>query len=575
MSDAHPRTRSRLGLVLGFLLVSQVSFDSEPVVRIGIGRNLETVTISSAAPFEVEGAEVRSARFSAVLSVGDTEGLLSRDALGRRMVIDIGEDQLFVRPMASRIRMLPGSAPLEFDGRSWRGDLEILGNPDGSLTVVNELPVEEYLLGVVPNELGPESFPELEALKAQAIAARTYIIRNLGQFEDQGFDICATQQCQVYFGMDTEHEMATQAIAETRGLIATWQGEPINALYSSTCGGRTEDAGNVFGEHVPYLVSTDCHYDHPEPRPFRTSRVYESWEQGLLGIAGTDDFGGAARFLGLEDPGAPGGTDPESVAAFIKESFYPDIPADSPTLFLERRGILRPGGDNAADEVILRLLVAKDAFEWQDARLISWDGQVLRARVGQGLRDLGLKPDAPVFRRVGDTRIPESGGSWIGGELMQLRIVEDTVEAVVYEPLSGTPSADRYSPLAEWETHLTRAQLDEAVAGLGIGSLEDIAILERGRSGRVVQVEFRGSARTATLTGPRLRTVLGLRDSLVYIDEVRNARRELVGITFFGGGWGHGVGMCQVGAFGMAMEGASAGDILTTYYRGIEIERIY
>jgi stage II sporulation protein D len=491
------------------------------------------------------------------------------------MAIDLGDDRLLVRPMDARVRIVPGEAPLAFDTRRWRGEMEVIGNVSGSMTLVNELPLETYLLGVVPNELGPEVFPELEALKAQAIAARTYIVRNLGQFAGQGFDICATDQCQVYFGMDTEHEKATRAIAETRGMIATYQGEPINALYSSTCGGRTENAENVFGEAVPYLVSTDCEYEHAEPMHFETPTVYESWEAGLLGIADVDSFADAGRFLGVADAGAPAGPGLEAIAAFVKERFYPEVPARSPVEFLEERGILVPGEPNRAEEVIVRLLLAKEAFEWRDARLISWDGETFRARVGQGIRDLTLASSAPVFVGRGDARTPVSEASWLGGEFMNLRIVNDVVEAIVYEPLPGVAAADRYSPVAHWDVRLAVSDLDQRVASLGIGRLEDLVVLERGPSGRVVTAELRGSGGTTTVTGPRLRTLMGLRDSMVYVEESRNARRELIGLTFYGGGWGHGVGMCQVGAFGMAMDGASARDILLTYYTGIDIEKLY
>lgn len=574
----------RFRLVVGFLLISQISFPSEPIVRIGIGRNLSSLTVSSAEPFAVEGNLVRSARFFPAITLPESEEVVSRDALETRMVIDLGEDRLLLRAMDSRIRLDPGEARLAFDGRRWRGSLEVIGTAEGRFTLVNELPVEEYLLGVVPNELGPEAFPELEAIKAQAIAARTYVIRNLGQFEDDGFDICATDQCQVYFGLDTEHEVASRAVGETRGAIATYDGEPINALYSSTCGGRTEDAANVFGEAVPYLVSTECQYEHPEPFPFRTTTTYDSWESALLAIAGVGGFPDAARFLGVPDAGVPSGDDAGAVAQYVKDTFFPRIPAASPALFLEQLGILVPGGDNSDQAVILRLLLWKQAFEWRDARIVSWDGETLRVRIDGGVRDLKLDPAAPIFMRLGETRVPVSQGEWVGGELMQVRLeaaseeepdASPTVSALVYEPIDGAISADRYSPVAHWEVRLTREQLDEAVRGLGIGDLRDVIVLDRGLSGRIIEAEIHGSARTVTLTGPRIRTLFGLRDSLVYIEESRNARGELIGMTFFGGGWGHGVGMCQVGAFGMATEGATAEEILKKYYKGIEIERVY
>jgi stage II sporulation protein D len=110
---------------------------------------------------------------------------------------------------------------------------------------------------------------------------------------------------------------------------------------------------------------------------------------------------------------------------------------------------------------------------------------------------------------------------------------------------------------------------------LNIGLLEDIRVVARGLSERVVRVEIRGTNGRSEIAGSRFRTLLGLRDTLVYIDEERNRRRELLGMSFYGGGWGHGVGMCQVGAYGMAIDGALAEDILKTYYRGIELTEVY
>ena len=83
-------------------------------------------------------------------------------------------------------------------------------------------------------------------MKAQAIAARTYIVRNLGQFENENFDICATDFCQVYRGLGTEHPLSDEAVEQTRGMIATFEGEAINALYSSTCGRPDRERGKCF-----------------------------------------------------------------------------------------------------------------------------------------------------------------------------------------------------------------------------------------------------------------------------------------------------------------------------------------
>jgi stage II sporulation protein D len=85
----------------------------------------------------------------------------------------------------------------------------------------------------------------------------------------------------------------------------------------------------------------------------------------------------------------------------------------------------------------------------------------------------------------------------------------------------------------------------------------------------------RGTAGKTSLRALRLRALLGLRDSLFYFDEERNARGDLLGMTFYGTGWGHGVGLCQVGSFGMAMDGALYDEILKTYYTGIDLKKMY
>jgi len=144
-------------------------------------------------------------------------------------------------------------APVRYNDKPYRGHIEVFANLRGSLTVVNELPLEDYVRGVVANELSPGGYPAIEALKAQAVAARTYALKNRGQFMAQGFDILPTTRSQVYRGLTSENQLSNRAVEETAGVIATYEGEPINALYTSTCGGRTESAENIFNHAVPYL----------------------------------------------------------------------------------------------------------------------------------------------------------------------------------------------------------------------------------------------------------------------------------------------------------------------------------
>jgi stage II sporulation protein D len=164
---------------------------------------------------------------------------------------------------------------------------------------------------------------------------------------------------------------------------------------------------------------------------------------------------------------------------------------------------------------------------------------------------------------------------WIGGELFDFRAVDGVIEMVVYRKNFVEPSADRYSRLAMWQVHKTRQELETAFESLRIGTVRSVRVIERGPSERPLTTEITGTNGSQRVRALRLRSLLGLRDSLVYFDEERNSRGELIGMSFYGRGWGHGVGMCQVGAYGMAMDGATYEQILKTYYTGIELRTTY
>ena len=563
-----------LGLVLLIVTAGQQP-SVEPTVRIGLNQNAASVTIRSADAFTVEGRATRSATFASVLAVDPAKsGALAPSDLQYRVTVTLDGGAVLVMPAAKRVRIEPLAAPLEIDTRAYRGALEVFGNIRNTLTVVNELPIELYLRGVVPNELNPTAFGQLEALKAQAVAARTYIYRNLGQYKKEGYDICATDACQVYFGVLTEQPLATQAVEETRGMIAAYEGKPINALYSSTCGGRTEDAEHIFNEKVPYLVSTSCEYKH-EGLPFATSRAVLNWKDGVLAVAHVKTYADAARFMGLPERGEPTSARVAPLAAFIRQTFYPDVLTTSGFSFVREQGILSAGEVTPRKEVLFRLIDKKAAFEWQQGILVSFDAGALQLLVNGQLKTFTLAPDALIYQRIGDSRLPLRKGSWIGGELVDFRAEGDTIPLLVYRLNFANPAADRYSRLALWQVHKTKAELDTAFRSLAIGEFTDLRVIKRGESERLISTEVVGTAGRRTVPALRLRTLLALRDSLFSYDIERNAAGTVVGATFFGRGWGHGVGMCQVGAYGMALAGARFDEILKKYYAGIEVLKVY
>jgi len=567
----------KLLIAVLFLLTTGAQAQNEPVVRIGLNQNTATVTIRSTSAFSVQKYRTRSATVTAVLSLsaGAAAATLKKSDLQSRMVVELDGGIVLALPPATKFRVAPSGALLAIENRTYRGAVEVFVNRRNTLTIVNELPGEEYLLGVVPNELSPTTFGRIEALKAQAVAARTYLQRHLGQSKNEGYDVCATDACQVYLGAGTEDPTASQAVLETRGVVATFEGKPIDALYTSTCGGRTESSENIFDLKVPYLVSTSCEYKHPEPRAFSTSRSFPDWKTAVLAVAGVSTFGDAQRFMGLQVTGEPPSADPAVLPGFLRQAFYPSVTPTSDESFLTEQGILSPTAVVPTEDLLFRLVDKKGAFEWQQGVLESWDGKTMVLLVNGQPKAFTLGGDAPIFRRVGDERMAMRQGSWIGGELIDFRAESDTIRMLVYRINFANPAADRFSRLATWQVHKTRQELDAAFSALNLGELKDLRVVERGPSERLVASEIVGSNGRRTLRALRLRTLLGLRDSLFSFDLERNARGAILGMTVYGRGWGHGVGMCQVGAYGMAMEGATFEEILKKYYKGIELRKLY
>ncbi len=136
--------------------------------------------------------------------------------------------------------------------RWYRGEF-IVENRGGELVVVNNLPLEDYMLGVVPSEM-PSKW-NYEALKAQAIAARSYAIANRGKRAARGYDLKDTPEDQAYGGASAETATTNSAVLETKGIVITYNQKVIPAYYSASAGGHTVNAGAVWNKDLPYLKS--------------------------------------------------------------------------------------------------------------------------------------------------------------------------------------------------------------------------------------------------------------------------------------------------------------------------------
>ena len=158
-----------------------------------------------------------------------------------------------------------GEGQIEVNGKPYRGSMEILVEPDHTLTVINDVDLEDYVMGVVAGEV-PQNWPR-EALKAQAIAARTFAVLKREEARSAGnaYDLENTALFQMYRGAGTLNENIQAAVSETGGEIMTYDNRPIEAFFHSNCGGQTSDAKSVWSRDEPYLQSVRCDYGNDGP----------------------------------------------------------------------------------------------------------------------------------------------------------------------------------------------------------------------------------------------------------------------------------------------------------------------
>ncbi|MEW6723686.1 MAG: SpoIID/LytB domain-containing protein [Bacillota bacterium] len=279
-----------LGLVLSLLLVGAGPIAAEPQIAVGLAEGAPFAVVVQAG----NRTEAMPGLTTMAALVAESAWLLGATRLDlQRVGIDCYEISKAVvatsaegaaaggpgivwRPVvtyypypgADTILLLSAGAPsapgkqaifrdvalIEVNGRPYRGRAELSLTAQGRLTVINRLGVEEYLLGVVPGEM-PSSWP-LEALKAQAVAARTYALIQLGRHGNAGYDVCPTVHCQMYLGVHGERASTSEAVRATRGVVATYGGRLIDAVYHSHAGGQTDDVSEIWGGQAPYLAGT-------------------------------------------------------------------------------------------------------------------------------------------------------------------------------------------------------------------------------------------------------------------------------------------------------------------------------
>jgi len=612
------------------------------------------------------------------------------------------------RPALSR-----AASFMRVDDKAYHGEIHLVLNARGRINVINALPMEEYLRGVVPMELSPEGFPAIEALKAQAVAARTYALAHRNASRDADFDLRDDTRSQVYGGIAAERELSTRAVDETRGIVALYTNDngklvPIDALYTANCGGRTENNEVIFGgKPLSYLRSVVCAPDrltfagrdlvsnraadslvesegHSIMREIAMLQVFglllprrltngylrgapeagemQNWiertaelmqrdtsrttrddgarltvflqlvasaiygegrasllltpadidyilagigmkdappdaranaamllKDGILRLPSTGSFDSRAqvtraftietlaRALTLKLKPATGNL--KSQAANLKSEIAKAAengrlivatPAAKPqalsTAVAKAKPVERSSREMTSKEIIARTSVTKDS-ETRRAALRDTD-----------LDGFEMESAAWLFRRFGDESYSVDRLTLVGGERVTYHLNTagrvDFLEANLAE---RGASSDRFSSVAQWQERISAEDMLRRLerARVSVGQLESITPVAFSDSNRVIEVEITGLDGSARLRGPQIRSQLGLKENLFVVDRELDSRGRVTAFIFTGRGWGHGVGMCQVGAYGLARDGYSYTAILQKYYTGVKVQKIY
>ncbi|HEV8264885.1 MAG TPA: SpoIID/LytB domain-containing protein [Gemmatimonadales bacterium] len=353
------------------------------------------------------------------------------------MVLTSASGFVRIRRVTTDTSVYRGTAEVRFDASRTR------------LVGVNELPIEQYLYGVVPRELPPNPYGQPEAQKAQAVAARTFARRRM-QFCGasrcgQGYHVVPTTSDQVYGGFTAERAVSSAAVDATRGLVATYGGGLIETLYSSTSGGWTANSGDVFLNQLPYLLGVPDH-----------------------------ERGEALEYV-------------PSLEVFKRHA--------NPTNLRNHAN-----GDFEADWSIYH--------RWY----VSWTPEEMRQVVG--------RVQSPTFIDP--------------GAIYAINVVRRSSTARAYE--------------IEFVT-------------------------ERRGTLRAFKDAIRSALRYVTYTSGGAMVLNSLRSTLFYLEPIVDPKTNtIVGWQAWGGGWGHGTGMSQTGAAGMAEKGHTFEEILGHYYQGVVLE---
>jgi stage II sporulation protein D len=439
-------------------------------------------------------------------------------------------------------------------------------------------------------------------------------------------------------------------VLATRSEILTFEGQPIIAYYTATCGGHTEDGHEIFPEELarPYLRGVPCRAEADALAAQRATlagralaaAIDESGRDvtrdvALLEVAGIVDpaplpadwpalaIGAAtlrewnarlASLAGLAPPaGAAGSVETlgRAAATILADLGWGERSrvllsgADLPALLRdgeaealpedERRALAYlafaeaiapfPDGRYHVDRrptaaslvpILARIGERYDAFGLAQGVVSGVHDRTVRLIRGKGEVRHELGGKAYLFSRSGGRSVPVAELElWPGDRVTFRTDAQGRIDFLEVAPPVKGVSDDRVASVYSWEERKTRHDLEESInRRIAIGRLENLEVVRRGVSGRVVELRLVGSRATTTARGFDVRRLLDLRESLMVIEVQRDAAGKLDAVVFAGKGWGHGVGLCQVGAYGMAVRGSTYKEILAHFYRESELQSL-
>jgi peptidoglycan hydrolase-like amidase len=631
-----------VGRVAAALAVQVGAFSSEETAKATLDRLAAQFSTTGAVAFSADRGVYRVllgtfADRAAADAFADTVRAAGQDAVvvpgsvtapvpgSAPSITATGEDGS-ARRLISPIDLFPADsdAHIVLDGKPYRGSLRIQVNARGLLNVIDRLDLEEYLYGVVPAEMGPKRFDELEALKAQAVAARTYALAHKGEFEAEGYDICATPKCQVYAGLSAEDPLSTAAVDATRGLILASKGKVADALFVSTCGGRTENVENVFGQTPePYLVSVACGELATTSVPGAAlekgkgagaARTGLQWRGYVLRrhaprrrairaaeLALAQEWAGVSSAAMPPARLLPSQVYPSLLEAFDLDEarnahfgprvrdYYGEAPSVSGGLagaaseaygFLLRfrfgAGETLPAPDQTLDEEEYAGLLFSAALRLSgvieaSGKFLQREGANLWIKTPEGRIGLPVDPELPLARRAGERYFPAAALTLRAGDRLRWWKRGGRILGLWVEMDQAGPTFERESTWTEWVRRISGRELARRMSQRVAGTeVRDLIVTRRSPAGRVVEMDVVTDAARLTLKRFEVRQALELPELLFTLEKVRGAQGERE-YVFLGRGWGHGVGLCQNGAYGMALAGAAYDDILRHYYIGVDI----